>query len=276
VKDKPTVAVITGASSGIGEGVAWRLARDEGTRLVLVARREERLEELAGRLPCEATWIALDLTEEDAPARLLAHAEEHHPPVNLLVNNAGAAWRATFAEGGYENVRRTMEINFDAVLRVTEAFLPMLRAAAPSSIVNIASTAGRISRAGAGAYSASKYALIGWNDALHLEEAPNGVHVGLVLPGFIVTEGFPAEELTAKPATRWMVSDVRKAAEAVYEVGVNGKAERYVPRPYGMVGALKIIAPAVVRKALGGGAAQMMTTRTGADAAEETDRQASG
>ncbi len=73
-----------------------------------------------------------------------------------------------------------------------------------------------------------------------------------------------------------MVSDVRKAAEAVYEVGVNGKAERYVPRPYGMVGALKIIAPAVVRKALGGGAAQMMTTRTGADAAEETDRQASG
>lgn len=266
---KPTVALITGASSGIGEGVAWRLARDPGTRLVLVARREDRLRELAKRLPCEATWVAADLTDPDAPGRLLAHVEEHHPPINLLVNNAGTSWRATFADGGYENVRRTMEINFDAVLRVTEAFLPMLRSTAPSSIVNISSTAGRVSRAGAGAYSASKYALIGWSDSLYLEEAPHGVHVGLILPGFIATEGFPAEELKGKLATRWMVSDVSKAAEAVYEAGVLGKPERYVPRPYGLIGALRILAPGLTRKILSGSAAGAMTTKTGADAAEE-------
>lgn len=268
MESKPTVALITGASSGIGEAVAWRLARKPGTRLILVARREERLRELAARLPCETTWVAADLTEPDAPGRVLAHVQEHHPPINLLVNNAGAAWRATFAEGGHENVRRTMEINFDAVLRVTETFLPMLRSNAPGSIVNIASTAGRISRPGAGAYSASKYALIGWSDSLYLEEAPQGVHVGLVLPGFIKTEGFPADELTAKPATRWLVSDVRHAAEAVYETGILGRPERYVPRPYALVAVLKILAPGLVRKVLRGAAGKMVTTRTGADAAE--------
>jgi len=272
VKDKPTVALITGASSGIGEGVAWRLARDPGTRLILVARREERLRELAKRLPCEVTWVAADLTEPDAPGRLLAHVQEHHPPVNLLVNNAGASWRSTFADGGHENVRRTMSINFDAVLRLTETFLPMLRSSAPSSIVNIASTAGRISRAGAGAYSASKYALIGWSDGLYLEEAPNGVHVGLVLPGYIKTEGFPASELTSNPFTRWMVSDVFKPAEAVYETGLLGKAERYVPRPYGLIAVLKVVAPSLVRKAMSGGAGKLATTSTGADAADRAEK----
>ena len=84
-----------------------------------------------------------------------------------------------------------MEVNFDAVVRLTEALLPLLRRSAPSAIVNVSSTAGRVARPGSGAYSASKFALAGWSDALAGEEAPNGVHVGLVLPGFITTEGFP-------------------------------------------------------------------------------------
>ena len=120
------------------------------------------------------------------------HVEGLGDPLGLLVNNAGAAWRATFADGGYENVRRTMEVNFDAVLRLTEALLPLLRAAAPSAIVNVSSTAGRVARGGSGAYSASKFALAGWSDSLYLEEAPNGVHVGLVLPGLHHHRGLPA------------------------------------------------------------------------------------
>ncbi len=90
------------------------------------------------------------------------------------------------------NVKRTMDINFDAQLRLTEALLTLLRESAPSAIVNVASTAGRVARAGSGAYSASKFALAGWSDSLWAEERPHGVHVGLVLPGFISTEGFPA------------------------------------------------------------------------------------
>jgi short-subunit dehydrogenase len=176
-----------------------------------------------------------------------------HGRLDLLVNNAGAAWRGTFAEGGWENVRRHMELNFDAVVRLTEALLPLLRSSAPSAIVNVSSTAGRVSRPGSGAYSASKFALCGWTDALHLEEGAHGVHVGLVNPGFIATEGFPQRELVQRRRTRWMVSTPEKVAEAVIEAGPGGRAERYVPRAYGVVPAIRALAPALVRRAVGSG-----------------------
>lgn len=158
-----------------------------------------------------------------------------------------------------------MELNFDAVVRVSEAMLPMLRESAPSAIVNVASTAGRVARPGAGAYSASKFALAGWTDSLHGEERPNGVHVGLVLPGFIATEGFPAEELRAKALTRWVVSDAEKAAEAIFDAGPGGAPERYVPRPYWLVAAARIAFPRLVRRVLSAGAARVMTPSTRAD-----------
>jgi short-subunit dehydrogenase len=254
------VAVITGASTGIGAATARRLAREPGGRLVLVARREELLRDLADELG--ATYVAADVTDADAPARIAAHVQEHHGRLTLLVNNAGASWRATFADGGYANVRQTMDVNFDSVVRLTEVLLPLLRASAPSSIVNVASTAARVARAGAGAYSASKFALAGWSDALRLEEQPHGVHVGLVLPGFIATEGFPAAELRAKASTRWMVSDADAAAEAIVDAGLRGRAERYVPRPYALAAAARVLAPTLFRRAQSGSAGALMTTRT--------------
>jgi short-subunit dehydrogenase len=260
------VALITGASTGIGEATAVRLSREPGAELVLVARRGELLRELAEALPCRATCVAVDLTAEDAPERIRRHLEaEHGGRLDLLVNNAGAAWRASFAEGGHANVHRHMELNFDAVVRLTEALLPLLRASAPSAIVNVASTAGRVSRARTGAYSASKFALIGWSDSLHAEEKANGVHVGLVLPGFIQTEGFPAAELREKPLTRWIVSKPAKVAEAIYECGPGRKAERYVPRPYALAAHARILFPSLTRRVLTGGAASSLTTSTGAE-----------
>ncbi len=266
--DRPFVALVTGASSGIGEATAQRLARIPNVELVLVARREPRLQALASTLGEQASFLALDLLDEDAPERIRVHVEERHNRLDLLVNNAGAAWRATFADGGYRNVRRTMEINFDAQLRLTEALLPLLRSSAPSAIVNVASTAGRVARAGSGAYSASKFALAGWSDSLWAEERSHGVHVGLVLPGFISTEGFPQAELTGRALTRWIVSTPEKAAEAIFQAGVERRPERYVPRPYALAAALRILAPRLVRRVLGGGAAKVMTTVTGADLAE--------
>src|SRR5690349_316909 len=89
------VALVTGASTGIGKATAIRLAREPGTELVLVARREALLRELAESLPCPATHLAVDLTAADAPQRVRAHLEaEHGGRLHLLVNNAGAAWRA--------------------------------------------------------------------------------------------------------------------------------------------------------------------------------------
>ena len=224
-------ALITGASSGIGEATARRLAREPGAALILVARREDRLRALADELPCEVTYVAVDITDADAPERIRAHVGEHHGRLDLLVNNAGASWRATFADGGYDNVRRTMELNFDAVVRLTEALLPILRESAPSSIVNVASTAGRVARAGTGAYSASKFALAGWSDALHLEEKANGVHVGVVLPGFISTEGFPQKELTGSGADEVARLDrrERRRGDLRRRAGRAGRALRPAP-----------------------------------------------
>jgi uncharacterized protein len=263
------VALVTGASAGIGAATARRLAREPGARLILVARSGDRLDALAAELG-GATVIAADLTDPGAPARIREIVESEHGALHLLVNNAGASWRGRFAEAGWPNVERHLKLDFEAPARLTEALLPLLRAtaaaassgpaagpsghAAAVSIVNVASTAGRVARPGAAGYSAAKFALAGWTDGLHLEEREHGVHVGLVLPGFVKTEGFPSTELLERRATRWMVSTPEAVAEAIIEAGPGGRAERYAPRFYWVVAALRVLAPRLVRRATGGGA----------------------
>jgi short-subunit dehydrogenase len=260
------VALITGSSSGLGEAAARRLAREPGIRLVLLARRAERLERLAAELPAPATVLALDLMDDDAPARARAHVEdEHGGRLDLVVNNAGAGGRGPFADTGYALVRRTMALNFDAQVRLIEALLPLLRAAAPSAIVNMASTSGRIGRPGAGAYSASKAAFAVWSDSLRAEEHPHGVHVGTIMPGFIPTEGFPQRELAERRATRWLLGTPEQVADAIAEAGLGRRAERYVPRFYGALAALRTVAPGLVRRALASRHADLLATKTGTD-----------
>jgi uncharacterized protein len=241
-------AVITGASSGIGEAAARRLARD-GWRLLLVARREDRLRELAESLDGAST-LALDLTDESAPSEVAKRVEEEFGRLDLLVNNAGASWVAAFGDedGGWENVKRTMAVNFDAPVRLTEVLLPILRRSAPSSIVNVSSIAGRVARPRTGSYSASKFALAGWTESLYLEEREHGVHVGLVLPGFVATEGFPQSALRGRTATRWIVSTPEKVADAIVDAGPGGKAERPVPRPWALVPRLRALMPGLWRR----------------------------
>ena len=255
------IALVTGASSGIGAATARRLAREPGAHVILLARREDRLRELAAELG-SASVIAADVLDPETPARVAAEVESAHGRLDLLVNNAGAAWRGTFADTGWDNVRRHMELNFDATVRLTEALLGLLRRSAPSAIVNVSSTAGRVSRPTSGAYSASKFALAGWTDALHGEEAPHGVHVGLVLPGFVATEGFPQRELVERRATRWLVSTPERVAEAIVDAGPGGRAERYVPRAYWIAAALRILAPRLTRR---GTRRNAMAPATGAD-----------
>jgi short-subunit dehydrogenase len=243
-------AVVTGASSGIGERTARRLASD-GWRVLLVARREERLRALSDELR-DSAYLAVDLTAADAPSRVRARVDELWGRLDLLVNNAGWSERAAFGDedGGFANVQRVMEINFDAVLRLTEALLPVLRESAPSSIVNVSSIAGRVGRARTGAYSASKFALAGWSECLRMEEKPHRVHVGLVLPGFVSTEGFPQEQLTRSARTRWIVSTPDKVADAIVRAS-EGKAEVAVPRPWGLIPRLRYGLPGVARRLSG-------------------------
>jgi short-subunit dehydrogenase len=264
------------------------LAREPDIALVLVARREQRLRALASELGGAPLVIAADLTDRDTPARIADLVQREHGALHMLVNNAGASWRGSFAEEGWENIERHMRLNFEAPARLIEALLPLLRRTAagateqataterataevggqstaaptgqtrryraPVSIVNVASTAGRVGRPRVGAYSASKFALAGWTDALYGEERPHGVHVGLVLPGFVATEGFQQRELRDKLSTRWLVSKPELVADAIFDAGPGGVAERYVPRYYWIAAALRILAPALVRRASAGGA----------------------
>jgi short-subunit dehydrogenase len=289
------VALITGASSGIGEATARRLAREPDTQLILVARREDRLTALAVEFGNERTSVlTADLTEPETPTRIAETVEHHHGGLNLLVNNAGARWSMDFAAGGWANVEQHMRVNFEAPVRLVEALLPLLRRTAaagigvvagraggsesdssaaagqparfagrplkaPVAIVNVTSTAARIGRRGTGGYSAAKFALAGWNDSLHLEERRHGVHVGNVLPGFISTEGFPQAELRARRLTRWAVSEPEGVVEAILEAGPGGKAERYVPRYYWLGAALRILAPDLIRR---GAASDAVATGT--------------
>lgn len=266
--------MITGASSGIGEATARRLAREPGAKLVLVARRKERLDRLAESLG-GATVVPVDLTDPAAPAAVLEAVGRAHGALHLLVNNAGARWAGTFRETGWANVERHMKLDFEAPVRLTEELLPLLRATAqkqggashpikepPVAIVNVSSTSGRVARRGAGGYSAAKFALAGWSDSLAAEERGNGVHVGLVLPGYVSTEGFPQAELRSHPVLRWIVSPPEVIAEAIVECGPGGKSERYAPRPYWIAAAARILAPRLVRRLTAG---DTFTPATGGD-----------
>jgi short-subunit dehydrogenase len=263
----PYIALVTGASSGIGEATVRRLAREPGAQLILVARREDRLRRLAEEVG-GATVIPADLTDPRCHQNIAARVQEEYGHLHLLVNNAGAAWRGTFADTGWEGLERHLKINFEAPARLTEAMLPLLRRTVSDSpgrrvaIVNVASTAARVSRPRSGAYSASKFALAGWTDALRGEEAEHGVHVGMVMPGFIATEGFPAAELRDKPLTRWLVGEPEIIADAILLAGPGGKAEVYAPRWYWFAAASRLLAPALVRRATAGGG---LTTRTAGD-----------
>jgi len=186
-------AIVTGASAGIGRSTA-RLLRSHGARLVLNARREERLAELAAET--EGLAVPGDITDPAVRARVVEACDGR---VDLLVNNAGYGEPGPVElvkEGDY---RRQFEVNFFAAGAMIQAVLPLMRAQRSGRIVNVSSVAGKFGYPLFGWYCASKHALEGLSDALRLEVHPWGIHVALVEPGPVETEFFDVSKERAAP-----------------------------------------------------------------------------
>jgi NADP-dependent 3-hydroxy acid dehydrogenase YdfG len=174
------VAVITGASSGIGAATARALAR-HGYRLALLARRVDRLDELAGELGEAAVAIAADVTDRDS---MVAAADQVKQ--DLLVNNAGVMLLGPFGTEQRNEARQMVEVNLLGAMTATEVFLDQLRDGG-GDLVNISSVAGRTARAGNAAYAATKWGMNGWSEALRQELQPD-IRVTVIEPGAVATE----------------------------------------------------------------------------------------
>ncbi len=242
--DAQRIAVVTGASSGIGESLARGLAT-KGWRCVLVARREERLRALAEELGGEVE--VCDVGDRAAVEALATRVLERHPSVHLLVNNAGIAERDTFVDADLDSVERVLSVNYLGTVWCTRAFLPALPRRA--HVVNVVSIAGAIAFARSGPYVASKHAQLAFSRSLRPALARKGIAVHTIMPGFVETEGFPQSVLRSRRRSRWLVTDAAHVAEAIVQAVEDRRPEVTVPWfPYRFAVAVHGMAPGLVRK----------------------------
>lgn len=186
------VVLITGASSGIGASLARRFAR-EGSSLVLIARRADRLAALAEelrRLTKTVHTISGDLCEPDAIPKIVAEARDRTGPVDVLVNNAGAGEYGRFADQDVKALHMMIELNTRALIQLTHAILPQMIERHRGAILNIASTAAFQPTPYMAVYGATKSFVLSFSVSLWRELAGSGIHVTCVCPGPVKTEFF--------------------------------------------------------------------------------------
>jgi short-subunit dehydrogenase len=178
--------IVTGASSGIGAAFA-RLAAREGARLVLAARRTERLQALAGELP-DALAVTTDLRDPGQVDALVAAAAVRYGGVDVLVNNAGQGLHVPLEQVALDDFEAVMQLNLYAPLLAMQAVVPLMRARGGGAIVNVGSNTTRMTIPGIGAYSATKSALDQLSATARAEWAADGIAVSLVIPSVTATE----------------------------------------------------------------------------------------
>jgi short-subunit dehydrogenase len=183
-------ALITGASSGIGRAIALELAR-QGADVVVVARRQDRLAEVVEQirgLRRKAAAVPGDVTKPETRTAALAAAREHFGGLDILVNNAGIAVFGPLVKAEAWKMRRIIEVNVLSLVELTREALPMLRENQPATIVNVGSILGHLGMPNLAVYSASKFAIRGFSDALRAELARDRIGVLLVSPATTDTE----------------------------------------------------------------------------------------
>jgi len=188
-----TVALVTGASSGIGHATAIALA-DAGASVAIAARRRDRLESLAEQIGGDVLVLESDVTDEDRARSMVGQTVRHFGRLDTLVNNAGVMLLGPIVDAPVDEWRRMVELNLLGLLYTTHAALPHLLAAAETGprnvadVVNVSSVAGRFARAGSGVYNATKFGVGAFSESLRQEVTRRHVRVSLVEPGAVATE----------------------------------------------------------------------------------------
>ena len=233
------VAVITGASSGIGAATAERLALG-GLRLVLVARRQERLTELADRIRASGGYadvIAADLTVEERREGVFKLVEDSYGGADILVNNAGFGWYGYYTDMAWSTAREMLQVNIGAVAHLTRLFLQSMRERNTGHIINIGSIAGSIPSQGVALYSATKAFLDAFTTALFRELRDTAVRVSVVRPGPVMTEFFQKAKKrpggSPVPAERFAITP-GVVAERIWGLLQHPRRVATIPWPLGL------------------------------------------
>jgi NADP-dependent 3-hydroxy acid dehydrogenase YdfG len=206
------VALVTGASSGIGRATALALA-GAGARVAAVARRADRLQSLVSDIGRDsAVAVEADVTDEAAIKRAVADVHARWGRLDVLVNNAGVMLLGPIENADTEDWRRMMDTNVLGLMYATHAALPIMRAQGSGDVVNISSTAGRTARAGVGAYNASKWAVNAVSEALRQECVPHRIRVTVIEPGIVATE---LREHITNPAAK---ADIEQRAQSLTQL----------------------------------------------------------
>ena len=187
---KQKVAIVTGASSGIGEATAIALAA-AGAKVAIAARRSERLETLTQRIQQnggEALPITADVANEAQVQDMVSATKDKWGRVDILVNNAGVMLLGPIYEANTEDWRRMFDVNVLGLMYATHAILPLMKAQGEGHIVNISSVAGRVANAGTGVYNATKWAVGAFSESLRKEVHKDKIRVTIIEPGLVATE----------------------------------------------------------------------------------------
>ncbi|HZB00995.1 MAG TPA: SDR family oxidoreductase [Actinomycetota bacterium] len=237
--------VVTGASSGIGEATAIAFAQ-RGARVVVAARRTERLDALVERIERSgghALAATCDVTEPAQLETLRAVTEEAFGPTDVLVNSAGIRGGGQFTKLPYDDIEDHVRVNVLGVLFGTRAFLPGMLARGKGHVVNIASLAGRFATPGNAIYGATKHAVVAFSEAMHYETEGRNVRVTAVNPGFVDTEGFPQGDLPD-----WVVLEMGTVTDAIVRVVRQDIAPEYsIPRWLSPLQLVRVATPPLYR-----------------------------
>lgn len=243
------VVWLTGASSGIGEGLAYALAK-EGAKLVLSARREDELQRVAAKcaLPADRLLIlTIDLADESTFAAKKAEVLKKFGRIDILINNGGISQRSLAKDTLVEVDRRIMEVNYFGTIALTKTVLPDFMAQKSGLFVVVSSAVGKFGSPWRSGYSASKHALHGFFDSLRAEEYDAGIRVLMVCPGFIQTnvsvnaltgngeklgsmDSATSKGLTAEECARQIINGIKSDKEEIIVAGIRERFAAFMKR----------------------------------------------